>query len=428
MPQFEWKTEDTSVSWQTDEPVRLVSPRPESTTTVTGWGKLVVLTVFLFMGGFVLSLQWSAQVGRRESEITADVQTSYQLLQEMITTQDAALIPNVALNPEQRWWQESDDAFEQQQFLQFSLTGWQRIAVSIDGIEVYPDHLQAVVYTTEQYEVRERSDSEQTITLQRPFVFKQSNGQWLWGGFAERTWQQTAQKQGAYLSTTYPVNDQTQALAVHRAIDAAIGRYCHFTPGNSCPFDLQLNLTLTESTTAAFPRYNTAQLPSPSITHITFPTPALIGQPADKTDEQWLNKQYAAHTIAILNAHLLASITDENHPSRLLYHGLLDYQLEALDLPPIIPYTQSNTNELPITLEAYNDAWSSDQNQLCLACIRPLIDFLKTTHPQMTALAMQKQLYQAPTFEMWLNNITVWDKLSREKAWQQFQISYATQQ
>lgn len=427
MPQFEWKTDDTSVSWHSDESIKLASPQGTAETTVTGWGKLAVLTVFLFMGGFVLALQWSAQIGRRETEITADVQDSYQLLQEMMRTQDIALLPNVALNPEQRWWQESSAAFEQQQFMQFTLAGWERTDVSIDEIEIYPDHFEAVVYTTAHYEVYERSAVAQTVTLQQQFVFKQSNGRWLWSGFAARTWQQTAEKQGAYLTTTYPLNDQTQALAVHRAIDAAVGRYCHFTPGNSCPFDLQLHLTLSESPTAAFPAYDTGQLPPSAITQITLPTPALIGRPAADTAPSLLYQQYAAHMIAILNAHFLAALTDTNHPSRLLYHALLDDQLKALDLPPIIPYTQSNTKELPITLDSYNDAWSADQQQLCLDCIRPLIEFLRTTHPQMTSLTMQKQLYQAPTFEMWLNNITVWDKLTREKAWQQFQITHATQ-
>ncbi|MCB0033484.1 MAG: hypothetical protein KDE51_05685 [Anaerolineales bacterium] len=55
-----------------------------------------------------------------------------------------------------------------------------------------------------------------------------------------------------------------------------------------------------------------------------------------------------APIIAILNAHLWAAPTTTKHPSRLLFHALLDDQLKALDLPPIIPYTQRNTKEPPI--------------------------------------------------------------------------------
>lgn len=422
---FTWSTEDSGQNGWDGQEANSSAQLPHLYRLRPRLTMLLLAGVGLLLGTLSMH-QLMERVDQREESLAGDVLTVYTLARQAAVAHDGELFATLLDAGPPRWQAAQAQLLAQQVALAPPFPNWRPATTSPMRVTLAADHRTATLTLERKYTVIVRGVA-QTATLAHSLPLSQVSGRWL---FTTSTLAAAGSRmsQGRFLTLTYPLADRPMAQRLHRYLERKIGRYCRATAGVHCPSDLQINLILNDD------RLHLDYLTTPFAGHlyapqaITLPTPALVGQPMDEASEQMLFAVYGAYVVTAVNHELLEQADGRYFFSRLLNYAALDEQLAALGLPSVIHGREWPPQTLPDSLAGYAHYWydldGSHRTADCLTCVRPLLDFLHSIQPDLTAFDMQLQLRRTTEFEAWLQAVSRRDALTLEKNWQQYTINF----
>lgn len=407
MANFDWSTEEEE-RWQ-DTPEQ-PTPRPGNGR----WWRLIsgVLVLLLLALLYNSLTRLNQYVSNREEQIKAEVETSYQLLQEAAVNQDLELLRLLLSGSDPRWGTDQELLARRGLLLDRPFRLWE-LTDTQHTIELSPDFIEATVTITQTYAVKKSE-----ITLTRDVIFRRGDSRWLYAPPKESFWGESQTLRSTHLELTYPGRDAELAQELFTYLLGYLEEYCEWVNGR-CQGRLAVSLYLDTSNNTLpylfdFPQSYDRATSDPQT--ITLPTFSLVGAPDSPAGKQALFAYYAFFLIAGVNEWVMVEPRLGQEP---FDRALLALQLQDLGLEPQLGLTDPLDPPYWSTLVDYEQLWPvvglPIQESFSERALQ-VVQFLRTINPNTSPVAMQRSL-SAGEFEQWLVAVTGREMDDLEREW-----------
>lgn len=408
---FNWQTdEETESDWldQPSEPERPLASRPSRRVL------LFLAACLLGLMGYTAQQALERRAAAREAQITADVLSSYKLLNQAVDEGDLEILRSVLSGSNTQWSQEQQTMLLNQQLFERPFPGWTHLPRDRSSLQVDPTFTEVQLTITQTYQISNNLTIHQA-QLAQTIVFRPGEFSWLYTHPKDEFWGAEQRLMGEHITVIYPARDDDYVTELASYLDQLVGRYCLML--RRCGRSPKITITLSPEADSIPLLFNPTQADVGPVQLLELPTPSLIGRPLDKSSAQALYGTYGVFVVSALNQRFVVRDRLGQEPFDRL---LLDQQLAQLNLPQ--QYLTTAAPEEPLflaNLRDYHDLWlvsNLPADSPLIGRAKQLIDFLDQIDPQTGPLERQQQL-QEQSFEEWLI-ITTDSALSDvERAW-----------
>jgi len=312
MPEhFDWQTEDED-QWN-DQSDRL----PATALTRKRWkrwGVVLVGIIGLLAATSIIYLRVQSTLGEVEAGRTADILSSYQLIEDALFQADAELFTTFLSGADLSWAAVQQELFRRDWIIDrraFGL-GTSPHEVTEPRVELSPELNSAIVSVVRHYKITVPGGEEKIISLKNESVYRLGQ-RWLLSPPKDEYWgsDEPVELSGNILTLQFPERDQAIAMRLFEGMDKMLVNLCQSADFLICPPKLRVELIFSQDPNSFITTmesyfedgYLGESLLKPGSTiELSLPTPTLLGLPLDEPSYEALFRAYAAHAAgAVLN-------------------------------------------------------------------------------------------------------------------------------
>ena len=315
MPEhFDWQTEDEE-EWN-DQSDRL-PPTALTRKRWKRWGVVLVGIIGLLAAASIIYLRVQTTLGEAEAGRTADILSSYQLIEDAIHQADAELFTTFLSGADLSWAAVQQELFRRDWIFDRRAFGLDPspFEVTEPRVELSPELNSAIVSTVRHYKIAVPGGGEQIISLKNESVYRLGQ-RWLLSPPKDEYWgsDEPMERSGNILTLRFPERDQAIAIRLFEGIDEMLVDLCQSADFLICLPNLRVELEFNRdpnsfiTTMESFfeDGYLGDSLLRPGSTiELSLPTPTLLGLPLDEPSYEALFRVYAAYaTGAVMNGYI----------------------------------------------------------------------------------------------------------------------------
>ncbi|MCB0033742.1 MAG: hypothetical protein KDE51_06980, partial [Anaerolineales bacterium] len=377
---------------------------------------LFLVACLLGLMGYTAQQSLERRAAAREAEITADVLSSYKLLNQAVDEGDLEILRSVLSGSNTQWSQEQQTMLLNQQLFERPFPGWRHLSQDDTSIQVDPTFNEVQLTITQTYQIDNNLPISQA-QLAQTIIFRPGEFSWLYTDPTDEFWGTEQRLIGEHITIIYPARDDDYVTELASYLDQLVGRYCLML--RRCGRSPKITITLSREAHSIPILFNPTEADVGPVKLLELPTPSLIGRPLDKSSAQALYGTYGVFVVSALNQRFIVRDRLGQEP---FDRVLLDQQLAQLNLPQ--QYLTTAAPEEPLflaNLRDYHDLWlisNLPADSPIIGRVKQLVDFIKLINPQTSPLELQQQIHeQSQSFEEWFIAITNSTLSNAERAW-----------
>ncbi len=410
---FDWHAED-DLNWDelsADEQTNDPSPKRRR------W--LILLLVLLLLAGTagLILRQVDRRIDDNTQAMSADIISSYNLLQIANADQDGELFFSVLSGSDSSWTAAQKDLFDAGLFYSRTPLGLSATQVSSDitsteadalAISFSPDLREAEVIAKQPFTIEIGHGLTETVVLHETAVYRLGRERWLLSPPDNEFWGSQSSHQGSRLRLSTPERDADIAARLLPDLERKLDEMCQSLAEINCPSDLTVEIQFSSdpATLAATKRPLVAEQ-SGGVLRVNLPAPTLIGIPIDEPGYQALFRGYATQLISAVISHLV-DFSCCRHAA--FHQALLHHQLSQLSLRPwpitTIDYQRILDEQLQIT--DIDALWRNEDAGVLTSSegwrVYAFLDYLLETYPGLSTVIMQRELVRHESIYGWLDD------------------------
>ncbi len=311
MPEhFEWQTEEEG-EW--NDRLDYQTPSTPTRKRWKRWVATLVGLIMLLMAGSIIYLRVQSTVNEAEEGRTADVLSSYRLIEGARNQGDMELFTTFLSGADLSWAAVQQELFKHDWLLDrraFGL-GVSPFEVTLPSVELSPDLDSAVLSEIRRYRIVAPALEEEIVSLRNDSVYRLGQ-RWLLSPPREEFWgsDDPQELSGRLLTLIFPERDQAIAGRLFEGLDETLIDICQAVDIN-CPGDLRVVVEFSRdpsslvATMGSFfeDGYLGDSLMRPgSKVELILPTPTLLGLPLDEPSYRAVFRAYSAYVAgAVMN-------------------------------------------------------------------------------------------------------------------------------
>ena len=416
---FNWQTEDEA-AWAA---LAVTDVKPTAVLR-RWWLGMLVLGVLGSLGWLVYG-EVDSRLQVTVTAVTADVLATHGLVQRAYVTGDAELFGTLISGRDPQWGETQTTLLSSALLFERAAFGLQLLKVLPDEptTTVMPNLSEAEVQSRWLYEVQRGMGVTETVVLSQTAIYRAGSQQWLYAPPDSAFWGEWQTLSTNYLHLTFPARDAriVERLAVD--LDGVVEMVCKRYTTLACEAGMFVQVRFGNDPAVLL---QGAGVNGDVVheTHLTLPSPTLMGIPLDEQGyEAWLRGYASRLAAAVIEQRMQYDCCQQ----QVLWQALLDKQLETLGLQPwpleTVDYAEAFIRFAPTS--ALLNAWYGRVDEVEVHLVYTLVDFLTTAEEGTVSLSeMQRALLASHSPTEWLDEIVSapykGDSYQLEQAWLHF--------